>query len=207
MYTNAHCVARLEPARMIIICMCTMLLACEPAVNNKTNKGQVMKEQSTADYGNWPSPITPKSLVEGVRGISSLQYDSGFVYWLESRPEEAGRQTIMRWHQDSGVEELLPTPFNARSRVHEYGGTSYLVHRNVIWFSQFDDQRLYRMTPGDLPQPITAKSEDKGAIRFAACTPDAFRDRLICVREDHRTEGEPRNELVAVAMNGRDQEG
>lgn len=166
-----------------------------------------MKDQLIADYGNWPSPITPNSLVEGVRGIGSLQYDNGFVYWLESRPEEAGRQTIMRWHQESGVEEILPTPFNARSRVHEYGGTSYLVHGNVIWFSQFDDQRLYRMTPGDVPEPITVKSANKSAIRFAACTPDVSRGRLICVREDHRAGGEPRNELVAVAMDGRDQEG
>ncbi|MDA0979440.1 MAG: S9 family peptidase, partial [Proteobacteria bacterium] len=113
----------------------------------------------------------------------------------------------MRWHQESGIEEMLPSPFNARSRVHEYGGTSYLVHGNVIWFSQFDDQRIYRMTPGDVPRPITAKSANNGAIRFAACTPDVSRDRLICVREDHRAGGEPRNELVAVAMDGRDEEG
>ena len=189
------------------MCICTVLAACEPSVNHKIDKGQIMKDQLIADYGNWPSPITPNSLVEGVRGIGSLQYDNGFVYWLESRPEEAGRQTIMRWHQESGVEEILPTPFNARSRVHEYGGTSYLVHGNVIWFSQFDDQRLYRMTPGDVPEPITVKSANKSAIRFAACTPDVSRGRLICVREDHRAGGEPRNELVAVAMDGRDQEG
>lgn len=167
-----------------------------------------MKEQTvnglpTADYGSWPSPITPESLVEGARGIGSLQYDDGYVYWLESRPEEAGRQTIMRWHQESGAEDILPAPFNARSRVHEYGGTSYTVHQGVIWFSQFDDQRLYRITPGEAPQPITLK----GALRFAACTPDPSRGRLICVREDHRASGEPRNELVSVAMDGRDQEG
>ncbi|MFT5924768.1 MAG: acetyl esterase/lipase [Paraglaciecola sp.] len=166
-----------------------------------------MKQHMIADYGNWPSPITPSSLVEGVRGIGSLQYDSGFVYWLESRPEEAGRQTIMRWHQDSGMEEILPAPFNARSRVHEYGGTSYAVCGNVIWFSHFDDQRLYRIIPGSDPQPITAESSVNSALRFAACTPDISRNRLICVREDHRAEGEPRNELVAVSMDGSDQQG
>lgn len=166
-----------------------------------------MKQHMIADYGNWPSPITPSSLVEGVRGIGSLQYDSGFVYWLESRPEEAGRQTIMRWHQDSGMEEILPAPFNARSRVHEYGGTSYAVYGNVIWFSHFDDQRLYRIIPGSDPQPITAESSVNSALRFAACTPDISRNRLICVREDHRAEGEPRNELVAVSMDGSDQQG
>jgi acetyl esterase/lipase len=166
-----------------------------------------MKQHMIADYGNWPSPITPSSLVEGVRGIGSLQYDSGFVYWLESRPEEAGRQTIMRWHQDSGMEEILPAPFNARSRVHEYGGTSYAVYGNVIWFSHFDDQRLYRIIPGSYPQPITAESSVNSALRFAACTPDISRNRLICVREDHRAEGEPRNELVAVSMDGSDQQG
>ena len=166
-----------------------------------------MENKLIADYGNWPSPITPSSLVAGVRGISSLQYDSGFIYWLESRPEEGGRQTIMRWHQVSGVEEMLPAPFNARSRVHEYGGTSYTVHGNIIWFSHFDDQRLYRMTHGGTPVPITAENTFNSAVRFAACKPDVSRNRLICVREDHRVEGEPRNELVAVSMDGSDQEG
>jgi dipeptidyl aminopeptidase/acylaminoacyl peptidase len=192
-----------------------------------------MKDKLIADYGNWPSPITPTSLVEGVRSIGSVQYDSGFVYWLESRPEEAGRQTIMRWHQDSGVQEILPAPFNARSRVHEYGGTSYAVLGNVIWFSHFDDQRLYRMTLGSTPEPITVENTTmkngvkngvkgavkgavkggvkgeliKSAVRFAALTPDVSRNRLICVREDHRAEGEARNELVAVSMIGSDQEG
>jgi len=207
MNTYPHVLTRVKPAQVIIFWICTVLAACEPSVNDETGKGQTMKDQVIADYGNWPSPITPGSLVEGVRGIGSLQYDSGFVYWLESRPEEAGRQTIMRWHHESGAEEILPAPFNARSRVHEYGGTSYAVHGNVIWFSQFDDQRLYRMIPGGTPEPITAESSINGAIRFAACKPDISRNRLICVREDHRAKGEPRNELVAVSMDGRDQEG
>jgi dipeptidyl aminopeptidase/acylaminoacyl peptidase len=207
MNTYLQFLARLKPTRVITFCICTVLAACAPSVNDKIDKGQTMNDQLIADYGNWPSPVTPSSLVEGVRGIGSLQHDGGFIYWLESRPEEAGRQTIMRWHQQTGVEEILPAPFNARSRVHEYGGTSYVVYGNVIWFSQFDDQRLYRMTPGDAPVPITTKSADKGAIRFAACKPDVSRNRLICVREDHRAQGEPRNELVAITMDGSDQEG
>ena len=213
MNIHPHLKSRLNPLHLTALCVCLLLAACDPSANNRLDQeqitaGQSMKEhtvndQLTADYGNWPSPVTPRSLVEGVRGIGSLQYDEGFVYWLESRPEEAGRQTIMRWHQESGVEDILPIPFNARSRVHEYGGTSYAVHQGDIWFSQFDDQRLYRITPGAAPEPITIE----GALRFAACTPDASRNRLICIREDHRDEGEPRNELVSVTMDGRDQEG
>jgi hypothetical protein len=45
--------------------------------------------------------------------------------WQQIRPEEGGRTTIM--HSSGGkVTQVLPAPWNARSRVHEYGGLSYL---------------------------------------------------------------------------------
>jgi dipeptidyl aminopeptidase/acylaminoacyl peptidase len=152
----------------------------------------------TLPYGSWPSRISAASIEEGARGMHSLSVDGEYLYWVESRPEEGGRSTIMRWHEESGHEELLPAPWNVRSRVHEYGGRSYLVADGVIWFTQFDDQRLYRFMTGEEPVAITPEA----GLRYAACVHDAPRQRLICVREDHRGEGEPRNALVAVPMSG-----
>jgi dipeptidyl aminopeptidase/acylaminoacyl peptidase len=101
----------------------------------------------------------------------------------------------MRWTAGSEPQDILPPPWNARTRVHEYGGRSILVANGTIWFSSFDDQRLYRMTPGQ--QPVAITPPDK--LRYAACVFDQLRNRLLCIREDHRGAGEPRNTLVALA--------
>ncbi|MEM1145714.1 MAG: prolyl oligopeptidase family serine peptidase [Pseudomonadota bacterium] len=152
---------------------------------------------SSRPYGSWPSIISAESLVAGARGIYSLQADGDSLYWLEARPEEGGRVTIMRRRESGQMDELLPAAFNARTRVHEYGGGSLLVADGVIWFSNFADQRLYRMKPGSDPQAITPAEK----YRYAGCALDRRRDRLICIREDHRAEGEPINALVTLAAH------
>ncbi len=151
----------------------------------------------TKPYGSWPSPITAASVVEGSRGLSSLSFDGDYLYWVESRPQEGGRNTIMRWRAGGEPEEILPAPWYARSRVQEYGGRSVLVADGTIWFSHFEDQRLYRLVPGDTPQPVTPRED----LRYAGCVPDRSRNRLLCVREDHRVPGEPCNTLVALPLD------
>ena len=49
----------------------------------------------SAVYGGWPSSISAQSLVEGVVGLSALQTCGDTVYWLESRPEEAGCERLI----------------------------------------------------------------------------------------------------------------
>ncbi|WP_438863577.1 prolyl oligopeptidase family serine peptidase [Neptunicella sp.] len=178
--------------RYLLIPLVVLITACQP----QTPDTKTMTK--TIEYGGWPSPISAASIVEGSRGLSTLAYDNGYVYWVESRPEEGGRNTIMRWKEGSAAQEVLAAPWNARTRVQEYGGRSVLVHNNTIWFTNFADQRLYRMPIGEAPKAITP--EDK--IRFGACELDALRDRLICIREDHRALKEPKNTLVSVPANG-----
>jgi dipeptidyl aminopeptidase/acylaminoacyl peptidase len=150
------------------------------------------------EYGSWPSPITSASVVEGSRGLDSLAFDGGYLYWLESRPLEGGRTTIMRWAEGGEPEEILPAPWNARTRVHEYGGRCVLIAGGTVWFSNFADQRIYRMLPGEAPEAITPAAK----LHYAAFVLDEKRNRLLCVREDHRGEGEPRNTLVALNPGG-----
>src|SRR5690606_21322537 len=38
-------------------------------------------------------------------------------------------------------------------------------------------------------------------LRYAACEMDRPRERLVCVREDHRGSGEPVNALVALSLD------
>ena len=36
----------------------------------------------TLPYGSWPSPISAASVVEGSRGLGSLNFDGGQLYWV-----------------------------------------------------------------------------------------------------------------------------
>ena len=90
--------------------------------------------------------------------------------------------------------------------MHEYGGGAYVVHRGVVVFSNFADQRLYRLDR-DAGEGARAsrrcRSRPEGRWHFADAVVDAARDRLLCVREDHTVEGrECVNTLVGVPLDG-----
>ena len=182
--------------RTILLVLAVLAGACSEDSAKTLVESDTVTE--TLAYGSWPSPVSAASVVEGSRGLGALQFDGDYLYWLESRPQEGGRNTIMRWTAGTEPEELLAAPWNARTRVQEYGGGSLLVADGTIWFVNLLDQRLYRMTPGNTPKAITPEAE----LRFAGCALDRSRHRLLCVREDHRRNGEPQNTLVAVAADG-----
>lgn len=149
-----------------------------------------------APCGTWRSPITAELIVTGTVGLGQIVLDGHDVYLGESRPAEGGRSAIVRVAHHGRAEEVLPTPFDARSRVHEYGGGAFTVARDVVYFVNYADQRVYRKFPGGAPQPLT--SEDRR--RYADFVVDAARHRLLAVCEDHRAGGEPLNSLVAIGL-------
>src|ERR671919_514246 len=78
-------------------------------------------------YGSWKSPITADLIVGGSVGLSQPQLDAGDIYWLELRPKEGGRNVIVKRSAGGVCTDVTPRPFNARTRVHEYGGGDYTV--------------------------------------------------------------------------------
>jgi dipeptidyl aminopeptidase/acylaminoacyl peptidase len=134
-------------------------------------------------YGSWRSPITADAIVAGVIALSQIQLDGDDVYWIEQRPAEAGRNVVVRRRASGATEDITPPEYNARTRVHEYGGGAYLAHQGTVWFANFLDQRLYRQEPGRPPVAITPAKD----IRHADLVLDERRNRLIAVREDHST--------------------
>jgi dipeptidyl aminopeptidase/acylaminoacyl peptidase len=151
-----------------------------------------------APYGSWKSPITSDLIVTKSIGLSEVRLDDGTVYWLESRPNEAGRYVVVG-RLPGGALDLTPPPFNARTRVHEYGGGSWTVAGGTIYFSNYADQRLYRLDRGQAePQPITPK----GALRYTDGAIDLRQRAWIGVCEDHTAPGrEPRNSIVRIPVN------
>jgi len=161
------------------------------------------KTPTVAPYGSWASPVTADRIVAGTVGIGQPALDGGDVYWVESRPAEAGRNVLVRRTADGRGRDLLPPPWNVRTRVHEYGGGAYAVRAGLVVFSHDGDGRLYALDANDPaagPTPLTPPTDGR-ALRYADLVFDPGRNRVICVREDHRAGGEPVNALVAVALD------
>src|SRR5882757_4229873 len=160
--------------------------------------------RKTAPYGSWKSPITSDVIVAQSIGLSDVRLDGGTIYWLESRPQEQGRSVVVRLGEGSQTTDVTPQPFNARTRVHEYGGGAWTVSDGAVYFSNFADQRLYRLAAGaSQPQPLTPAPSSRGRDwRFADGVIDKSRNRWIGVREDHSGEGEAVNTLVALDLQG-----
>ncbi|ABA57660.1 Peptidase S9, prolyl oligopeptidase active site region [Nitrosococcus oceani ATCC 19707] len=150
-------------------------------------------------YGAWLSPITADLIVSETIGLGQIALSGDAVYWVEMRPTEGGRNVILGRTRDGEVKEINPAPYNARTRVHEYGGGAYLVAGDSVFFSHFEDQRLYRCRIDDSIEPLTLE----GDYRYADAIFDRFRNRLVCVREDHTDKTrEPVNTLVSIPLDG-----
>src|SRR4051794_13823486 len=136
---------------------------------------------TSAPYGSWLSPITSAMLVERAVELSDLVVDGETIYWIESRPAEDGRQVIVRRRPDGTIEDVLPPGFSARPLVHEYGGLCFAVRDGVVWFSNFVDQRLWRLAPDGQPVPISDEPPHPRSVRFAdpTLTPDGR--WVVCV--------------------------
>ena len=150
-------------------------------------------------YGFWSSPITSDLVVADAIRLDQVALDGNAIYWTKSQPQKQGRYFLYRAFE--GEEPELVTPddenhFNVRTRVHEYGGGSFVVEDGIVYFSHFADQRLYRQNVGQQPRPITPPRTD--ALRYADGVIDRRRGRIICVQEDHTLPGKVINTLVSI---------
>src|SRR5262245_21793466 len=151
----------------------------------------------------WSSPITSDLVVADAIRLDQIALDGSASYWTESQPQKQGRSFVYRVIEGNGPELVTPDDenrFNVRTRVHEYGGGSFVVQQGVVYFSNFADQRLYRHDAGQEPRPITPPRT--GALRYADGVIDRRRSRIICVREDHTVPGKVINTLVGVDVAG-----
>ena len=166
------------------------------------SSGRALKK--TAPYGSWDSPISNDVVLKGRVQMRNqmVRWDGDDLYWSELRPNEGGRIVVCRRAADGAMSDVTPQGFNARSRVHEYGGGHYAVRAGTVFFTNYKDQSLYRQDPGKVPGAITPDSD----IRHADMVVDDRRGRVITVREDHSTgASEPVNTIVAVdALGERD---
>ena len=85
----------------------------------------------TIQPGAWPSPITAEVLVQGSSAVGELRVDRDLVWWSEQRPDEGGRNQLVRLSPDGSISDLFDPidsetlnaeNWNARTAYLEYGG-------------------------------------------------------------------------------------
>lgn len=151
-----------------------------------------------APYGSWKSVITSDLIAGAAITLSDVVVDNDTIYWIESRPAERGRRVLCRQDIEGNTSEVTPLEINVRTRVHEYGGSSYEIHDGTIYFQNYVDQLLYRLEPGSEPVAISTSG-----IFYADFRYDAERDRLIGIQEDHGVSDiEAINSIVALDPAG-----
>lgn len=142
------------------------------------------------------------------------------VYWLEGRPQEAGRNVLVRYDPTAAktssrnAVDVTPATSNVRTRVHEYGGAAVVMGRceSSVWFSEFATQQVCRLTPAtcsdgnhDVPaaaRPVTP-AVAKAQYRYADGVLTADEQTMICIREDHTKATSSKdvvNQVVAIDL-------
>ncbi|MET7369953.1 prolyl oligopeptidase family serine peptidase [Streptomyces sp. NPDC005566] len=169
---------------------------------------------STAAYGAWPSPIDA-ALAASHDGRPEFVGDVGDeVWWTEPRPSEGGRRALVRRLADGTTTSVLPAPWNARSRVIEYGGRPWAGAAReeggpLVVFVHHPDQRLYAYAPdgSDEPWPLSPVSDIGGGLRWV--DPQLHLDRgahgeVWCVLEEFTGESptDVRRTIAAVPLDG-----
>lgn len=168
-----------------------------------------MPNRQQLPYGSWPSPIDATALVTGASAPTDVRADNQVTWWSQTRPDQGGRVQVMRQDADGSLRDVLPDGWNARTRVHEYGGGAWWVHDGVVFATSWADQRVYRAEPDREPVPLTPAPALAHTLRYAdgALTPDG--STVICVREAHpgAEPGDAHGETGASGAEGDGAEG
>jgi dipeptidyl aminopeptidase/acylaminoacyl peptidase len=134
-------------------------------------------------FGSWPSPVTAELIAEATIRLGQIALRGSEIVWSEGRPQEQGRNVLVRRATDGTLADLNPAPFNVRTRAHEYGGGAFaLLADGGVVFSHYDDQQLVHVDAAGVAKALTQDPDQ----RYADAIVDPTRRRLIAVREDHR---------------------
>jgi hypothetical protein len=106
----------------------------------------------TLSHGSWPSAISADCVAGKTPRLSEPCLNNNRLFWLESLAEEKGRTAIMMANLSGPEVEaptcILPRPLSAKSRVHEYGGGSYCIDGDNLYFVLGEDQQVYHAYMG-----------------------------------------------------------
>lgn len=162
--------------------------------------------------GATPKPLPAAAAVGALPSWREPRLVNGQLFWLEGRPQEQGRTTLLMrpaGPKEAAPLELTPSPWNLRSRLHGYGGGALATDGTTVVFVHEGDRQLWRLDLGnglDLgpdPQRLTdpteaSQDEGSGGERaFGDGLLDGSRNRWLGVMEANGPD-----QLVAVDLAG-----
>lgn len=153
--------------------------------------------QQTA-FGSWQSPISAQAVASAGRKFGQIIAEGSDLYWLEGRPEEAGRTTIVRL-RGGQMSDCVDAPMSVRSSVHEYGGGAFAVNDGTLYFVNAEDQAIYRRPDRGKPDPLTPAHT---GCSYADLQIDPHHNQLIAVCEHATAMDEPQASVVAIDTHG-----
>src|SRR5580704_11907827 len=122
---------------------------------HETDTGAGRGDSAGPAFGWWPSPWPASLVAAGKVGRSGLQTAGADVYWIESRPDDGGRQVVVGATGGQLPVDVSPAGVSVGSRVHEYGGGAATVDGGALFYVNQDDQRWYRV-------PVPARPASTG---------------------------------------------
>ncbi|KAK0461631.1 alpha beta-hydrolase [Desarmillaria tabescens] len=159
-----------------------------------------------APYGTWKSPIDAKLISEAGLSVEDLLVDdiTRELYVLESRPSEGGRNAIV---SASDNRDIYGPSWNARSRIHEYGGAPALAHDRRVYFSNITDGRVYVVDTAKRSIPTAVTPAENPSHRYGDFTLHPKDKKwLVSILEDHTVDSASGIKTSLVAINTLTQE-
>ena len=170
--------------------------------------------KSVSPLGTWQSGLTAEKVSRQSEEIGFLQPTENGVYFINCVDGDRDQMAVWLKRGAGASSQITPAQFNVRSRVHEYGGSPYVIAADMLFFVNFNDQALYSIAldevgfankESNVARQITPANS---GLRYADFAFDVFRNRLICVREDHRqvdpekfSAADIHNTLVSLAID------
>ncbi|KAI6018169.1 Alpha/Beta hydrolase protein [Pisolithus microcarpus] len=153
-----------------------------------------------APYGTWPSPITLETVVSSSIVFDDVLVDpiTSVVYHIEERPDEGGRSVIVNTAKDRDV---IPSDFNARDAVNEYGGAPAVVYGGTVYFSNITDGRVYSVEDklGSQPSPVSPE-DPKKQYRYANFAVHPVETNLIASILEYHPDENPQNVVTTLCV-------
>ncbi len=133
-----------------------------------------------------------KLITEGSNRITDLKISELGLFYLESRPQERGRSVLIHAFKPTGAREysrleLVSKDTSVRSSVHEYGGASFLVVYDTIYFVNSADQQIYRVKidSNHNIESSQTKITDNANSRFADIDINFETHTIVAIKETH----------------------
>lgn len=139
----------------------------------------------TLPYGSWPSPLSATWAAAASPRFEGGALVGDEIWWGQSMPAEGGRTAVLRRTSGGTIEPVLPSPWSARSRVHEYGGGAWAATDDGrLLFVEKNDQRVWLLDPGHDPLALTPEAPGTayGGLRWQ-------HGALLAIREQQRADG------------------